>query len=58
LSESKKDGVASPLLPHHFNLMINDGINRMSKKPHYRVGTLNKLTDEKGTVGGAWINDD
>lgn len=38
--------------------MINDGINRMSKKPHYRVGTLNKLTDEKGTVGGAWINDD
>lgn len=30
----------------------------MSRKPDYRVGYLNKKTDEKGSVGGAWKNDD
>lgn len=30
----------------------------MSRKPDYRVGALDKATDEKATVGGAWINPD
>lgn len=28
----------------------------MSRKPDYRVGALNKKTDEKSIVGAAWIN--
>lgn len=30
----------------------------MARKPDYRVAALNKKTDVKGNVGGAWINDD
>lgn len=30
----------------------------MPRKPDYNVAALNKQTDKKGTVGGAWYNDD
>ena len=30
----------------------------MSRKPDYRVGALNKNTDERATIGAAWLNDD
>ena len=30
----------------------------MSRKPDYRVAAMNKATDDKATVGAAWINDD
>jgi hypothetical protein len=29
----------------------------MSRKPDYRVAAMNKRTDEKGTVGSAWVNE-
>lgn len=29
----------------------------MANKPDYRVGALNKATDEKGCVGAAWKNE-
>lgn len=28
----------------------------MARKPDYRVGALNKRTNAKGRVGGAWLN--
>lgn len=31
---------------------------KSGRKPDYRVGALNKETDEKGTVGAAWQNKD
>lgn len=30
----------------------------MSRKPDYRVAALDKTTDEKNNIGGAWLNDD
>lgn len=30
----------------------------MGRKPDYRVGLLNKTTDDKGTIGAAWKNPD
>lgn len=30
----------------------------MSRKPDYRLGAMNKSTDEKASVGAAWINED
>jgi hypothetical protein len=31
----------------------------MSRSPDYRIGAMNKRTDEKnGKVGAAWINND
>lgn len=29
----------------------------MSRKPDYRLGAMNKATDEKANVGAAWINE-
>lgn len=29
-----------------------------SRKPDYRLKFLNKVTEEKGEIGGAWINPD
>lgn len=28
----------------------------MSRKPDYRVGAMNKKTDQKNNIGAAWIN--
>lgn len=28
------------------------------RKPEYRVAAMNKVTDEKSTIGAAWTNDD
>lgn len=28
------------------------------RKPDYRLGAMNKSTDEKANVGAAWANDD
>lgn len=30
----------------------------MSRRPDYKLGFLNKATDEKGNVGAAWLNED
>jgi len=30
----------------------------MSRKPDYRVGALNKVTDAKNNIGAAWVNRD
>jgi hypothetical protein len=30
----------------------------MSRKPDYRVAALNKITDAKNNIGGAWTNKD
>lgn len=30
----------------------------MSRKPDWDVRAMNKATDEKATIGGAWNNDD
>lgn len=30
----------------------------MSRKPDYRVAAMDKKTDAKNNIGGAWINQD
>jgi hypothetical protein len=36
------------------------GAGAMTKprRPDYRVGAMNKATDAKNNVGGAWLNED
>jgi hypothetical protein len=31
---------------------------QLGRKPDYRLKFMNKLTEEKGTLGGAWRNED
>jgi hypothetical protein len=30
---------------------------KTKRKPDYKISALNKRTDEKGTVGAAWLNE-
>jgi hypothetical protein len=30
----------------------------VARKPEYRLAAMDKVTDEKNNIGGAWLNED